>query len=48
MLSELISCINSNYEQFKINNNLKINELFIDIDFSHIETKLVNNYIIII
>ena len=44
MLSELISCINSNYEQFKINNNiLKINKLVTDINFQSIETKLDNN-----
>ena len=44
MLSELISCINSNYEQFKINSNiLKINNLFTDINFNSIENKLNNN-----
>tara|TARA_B110000858_G_C17796633_1_gene472800 strand:+ start:314 stop:1039 length:726 start_codon:yes stop_codon:yes gene_type:complete len=44
MLSELISCINSNYEQFKINNNiLKINKLFTNIEFYSIENKLDNN-----
>lgn len=44
MLSELISCINSNYEQFKINNTiLKINKLFEDITFTTIETNIKNN-----
>ena len=44
MLSELISCINSNYDQVKINNNiLKINKLISGCSFSYIEPTLTDD-----